>query len=722
MDLVVSCSLLKNRGKGIAFLDPEFMRAGHITAGDTIKIQSRTGRSILTRAAALPTEKAGQKRVCLDHYLCRVIKVSPGESVRVEKVSTKPVNRVFLMPISTTTLPLDKLKVHLIKFLSVDSVPVSPGSIFTLSIPDAQEFVIVKVSEVDPEPGTVNAETMVEVVSPSSPEASMTEHDHGHKHMQGPISEVTYEDVGGLDKEVRMVRELVEVPLLFPQVYAHLGINLPRGIIFHGPAGVGKTHLALALANEIDAKLFYINGPEIVSTDFGETESNLRRVFQKAIDHRPSIILIDELDAIAPKRGETGSFTTSRTVSYLLSLLDGLKKSDGLIVIGTTNNLDSIDNAARRPGRFDREIFLSPPDIAARVEILRIHTRGMPLSEDAIDYLDEVGLKTIGFVGADLMELCREAGLNAFRKKFGDHTDHSAALLVSLDGLMVEKSDFDYALGKIRPSALRQVMETISDTCWNDIGGLEKVKKQLRELVQLPLLYSDTLVSMKIHPPVGVLLYGNPGTGKTLLVKALARECHANFISVKGSEIFSKWLGESEAEVRSIFQLAYRVTPAIIFFDHIDALAPKRGREEGSQAAERVVNQLQIEMDSILPGSKLLVVAATNRIDLVDPALLQSNRFGTHIFVPMPDEADRKAILCIYLKDVPLVGKTNLDEITDMMAAHTEGFSGAELEALCHRAKILAVRSSNFKRSIPLKLDDFKEALIQVKESRYTLK
>ncbi len=715
--LSVGCGLLEHSGKCLAFLDPRVMKAQHITTGDVIKIQSRKGKTMLARVAASPRKETEKQVIHLDHYLRQAIKVAPGDEVDIERAEAKPVHRAFLIPVTNISLPIAEIKEHLKKILCADSIPICSGAIVTIPLPDSSTSAIIKVGDVDPGPGLVSNETEVELISQTQSESPDGEHDHKHEHP--PISDVTYEDVGGLSKEIRMVRELVEVPLCLPEVYARLGIHLPRGIIFHGPAGVGKTHLALALANEIDAKLFYINGPEIISTEFGETERSLRRIFREASNHRPAIVLIDELDAIAPKRSETGSFTTTRTVSTLLSLLDGIKKAEGIIVIGTTNSIDSIDTAARRPGRFDRELFLGPPDATARLEILRIHSRGIPLEKEAAVYMKEVADKAIGFVGADLMELCREAGLSAFRRKFGEGTNYSKSLLASLEGLMVDKSDFDYALNKIRPSALREVMVTTSDIGWDDIGGFEEVKKQLRELVQIPLLYPEAFASMRIRPPSGILLYGEPGTGKTMFAKALARECHANFISVKGSEIFSKWVGESEAEIRSIFQLAYRVAPVIVFFDNMDAMAPRRGREAGAQAADRVVGQLLSEMDSIPFGSRLVVVAATNRIDLIDPALLQANRFGTHIQIPMPDKKAREAILRIYLRDVPLDRRTSLDEVLETMAVSTEGFSGAELEFLCHRAKMLALQSGNFEKGIPIELKQFKEALTKVKESRY---
>jgi transitional endoplasmic reticulum ATPase len=712
--VTVGSGLLQRSGQGIAFLDPEVMEVHAIVPDEIIKIASHSGKFVLAKAAPLPTEEGGKGNAHLDHYLRRVIKVAPGETVNIEKIITQPVKRVFLMTASSLPIPTGELKEQLRKYLFSERIPVSLGSILSLPQLHSSAKAIFKVSEITPGPGLVDDQTEVEVIE--SLESPRDEHGHGHEHEPSPISDVVYEDVGGLGKEITMVKELVEIPLRYPQVYEHLGISVPRGIIFHGPAGVGKTHLALAVANEVKAELFYINGPEIISTEFGETESNLRQIFRKASEHRPAIIVIDEMDAIAPKRSETGSFTTTRTVSYLLSLMDGLKKAEGIIVIGTTNSIDSIDTAARRPGRFDREIYLSPPDTAARLEILRIHSRGIPLTQESVDYFEEVAHKTIGFVGADLMELCREAGLNAFRRH--PRSGAGEPSLMVLETLVVEKEDFDYALGKIQPSAMREVMATASDVGWDDIGGLEEAKDQLRRLVQMPLLHPDVLKSMRVHPPVGVILFGEPGTGKTLLAKALAKECQASFIYVKGSEIFSKWYGESEAEIHSIFQLAYRVAPAIVFFDQFDAIAPRRGRDPSGMAGERVVSQLLNEMDSIPHGSRLVVVAATNRLDLVDPAFLQANRFGIQVPTTMPDKKARKEILQGYLGDVPLAEVTHLEEMAEMIAGSTDGFSGADLAALCQRSKLLALQSGRFERSVMVTWKHVQETLKEMVAGR----
>jgi transitional endoplasmic reticulum ATPase len=710
--LTVSRGPAEHNAKCLAFLDPTAMAEAHIGINDIIEIRSHSGRKALAKVANPLPEDAQKGTIRLDRYLRDAIKVSLKDGVHIERSVSQPATRICLKPLISISLSVRQLASHLQDTLTTDSLPVCAGSTIFASLPIAPGGAPFKVVLVEPGPGVITPGTKIELVSRTGSVADE------HKHEHGLISEVTYEDVGGRHNEIKMLKELVEIPLRFPQVYSHLGITLPRGVIFHGPPGVGKTHLALAAANEIDAHFFYINGPEIVSSQFGETETNLREIFHEAGHHTPSIILIDELDVIAPKRSESGSPTTIRMVSQLLTLLDGLQKMEGVIVIGTTNRLDSVDPATRRPGRFDREIFFGPPDSAGRLEILRIHSRAMPLSEEAFEYLDELAPLLHGFVGADLMELCREAGLNALRRKFGNGTGYANFPQSALEELAVEKTDFEHTLAKVSPSAMREVLVTVPDISWDDIGGLKEAKEELRELVRMSLKKSGTFAASKIKPPPGILLHGPPGTGKSLLAQAVAREFQANFILVKGPEIFSKWLGESEAELRHIFQLAHRVVPCIILFEQIDTIAPRRGRDSGVQASERVVSQLLAEMDSIQPMSGIVVLGTTNRFDLIDPALLQGRRFGAHIMVPLPDEIQRKQILNIHLRDVVLDNKASLEELVQTVSADTEGFSGAELESICHRAKMHALRGDHLEKPMPLALEHLREALTKIKRSR----
>ena len=516
-----------------------------------------------------------------------------------------------------------------------------------------------------------------------STEVVLNYHD---SHLPDGAFEVTFEDVGGLGKQIKLIRELVQLPLTYPHVYRHLGINPPRGIILYGPPGSGKSHLARAVANEVDARFYYINGPDVIGTYTGETEANLRRMFNEAGHHSPSIIFIDELDAMAPKRGETGAHSDTRTVTQLLSLMDGLKRVDSVIVIGTTNRIDAVDPAFRRPGRFDREIFIGPPDAAGRREILEIHSREMPLSDDAQDYLDEIAKRTHGFLGADLMELCRDAGLSRLRRSAGNLQDHRAAFRIPLQDMRVEREDFELALSQTRPSALRETLISIPDVSWSDIGGLEAVKERLQETVELPLRNPQLLTASGLPPHVGIVLYGPSGTGKTLLAKALANECGVNFISVDGPEIFTKWLGESEEGVRQIFRIARQVAPTVVFFDQLEAIAPIRGQNVGSMTTDRVVSQLLAELDGVEQLSRVIVLGATNRIDLIDPSILRPGRFGVHIAVGLPDADERRGILRICLRTAVSGGERSTREHHRRgHAAHRRLFRRADQAALRHR-------------------------------------
>ena len=536
-----------------------------------------------------------------------------------------------------------------------------------LPFPGTNSGTTYQVTAVDDGPGYVTADTQIVL-------------QYADAHLPDGAMDVTFEDVGGLGSQIRAVRELVQLPLKFPHVYQQLGITAPRGIILYGPPGAGKTRLARAIANEVEARFYYINGPDIIGTYAGETEGNLRRIFGEAGHHAPSIIFIDELDAIAPKRGETGAHADIRVVTQLLSLMDGLTRVDAVVVVATTNRLDSVDPAFRRPGRFDREIFIGPPDIAGRREVLDIHTREMPLTPDALAALDDIAYRTHGFVGADLMELCREAGLSALRRSTSMLADHRAAFRLQSDQLVVARADFDHALAHVRPSALRETLISRPDVTWADVGGMDALREELRELVEMPLHKPEVLAAMGLASHSGVLLYGAPGTGKTLLAQAVANECGVNFIAVNGPELFTKWLGESEEAVRHIFRIARQVAPAVIFFDQLDSITPIRGDHSGSMTTERVVNQLLAELDGIEPLSGIVVLAATNRIDLVDPAILRPGRFGTHVHVPLPDAAGRRAILQLFLTG------GNVEASIDELVPLTEGFSGAQLRELCARA------------------------------------
>ena len=693
-------SELSESAKRHVYLDPQVMKGNGLEIGTIIRIRSERGRSVLARVAAPFNEDRGRCTIRLDRFFRQGIKARLNEDVEVEKFSAHPVREISLVP-AIDVLAAHDLKEHLKESLVENQTPVSPGSVLYLNFPHSIAGTTYTVHSVADNPGIVTDETVIKLEHPES-------------HVAEGAFDTTFEDVGGLDAQVKLIRELIQLPLQMPHIYRQLGINAPHGVIFYGPPGTGKTHLARAIANEIQAKFYYINGPDIVGTMYGETEGNLRKMFNEATHHAPSIIMIDELDALAPKRGETGSHSDTRAVTQLLALLDGLRKVDGVVVVGTTNRIEAIDVALRRPGRFDREVFFAPPDAKGRSDILQIHSREMPLNNEALDYLPEVAEQTIGYVGADLMELCREAGLEALRRNSLVVKDRLSALRFEANNIAVTKNNFDAAIAKISPSALREIMVTIPGTKWNDIGGLEEVKKRLVELIELPLAKPDLFSSMGIVVPKGILLHGPAGTGKTLLAKAIANECKINFLSVEGPEIFTKWLGESEEAVRHIFRIARQLAPTLIFFDQLDAIAPKRGATE-SRTSERVVNQLLVELDGMESLSGIIALAATNRLDLVDPSVLRPGRLSTHLYVPLPDLESRKAILKLYLNKITCEKNLSMAKLVGFLAERTEGCSGAELRGICEEAKFTALRKTGFRDKASLSLGDFEELIEKVK-------
>ncbi|HIQ13213.1 MAG TPA: AAA family ATPase, partial [Thermoprotei archaeon] len=521
----------------------------------------------------------------------------------------------------------------------------------------------------------------------------MTEVDVRHepvREVEKKIPKVTYEDIGGLDKEIQRIRELVEIPLKHPEVFRHLGIEPPKGILLHGPPGTGKTLLAKAVANESGAHFIAINGPEIMSKWYGESEAKLRELFKEAEENAPSIIFIDEIDAIAPKRGEVVGEVEKRVVAQLLSLMDGLETRGQVIVIAATNRPEAVDPALRRPGRFDREIYIGVPNKKGRKEILQIHTRNMPLADD-VD-LDKLADITHGYVGADLAALAKEAAMNALRRFLPEIEKSEGEIPTEvIQKIKVTMNDFFEAMKELQPSALREIMVEIPEVKWEDIGGLEDVKQALKEAVEWPLKHPKLFEKLGIRAPKGILLFGPPGTGKTLLAKAVATESEANFISIKGPEILSKWVGESEKAIREIFKKARMTAPTVVFLDEIDSIAPRRGSHYGdSGVTDRIVNQLLSEMDGLERTKDVIVIGATNRPDILDPALLRPGRFDRIIFVPPPDFEARYQILKIHTRRMPLAEDVDLNELARL----TENYTGADIEALVIEAALNAAREN----------------------------
>ena len=712
--------------KGIARIDSATMKELGIARGDVITIKGNR-ETIAIADRAYPSD-VGEKIIRIDGILRRNARTSLGEIVKISKAEVKEAKKITIAPaqkgimvqadsnsLRRGLLGRTMIKGDLVILGAVqkrrDLLSDEFGDDFGGILGDMLgkmrmgtlgktqiKFLVVNASPSQPVVITENTEI---TLNPKAMEIS-----------EDDTPGINYEDIGGLSEEIKKIREMVEIPLKHPEIFERLGIEAPKGVLLHGPPGTGKTLLAKAVASETEANFILLNGPEIMSKFYGESEKKIRDIFENAEKNAPSIIFIDELDAIAPKREDVSGEVERRVVSQLLTMMDGLKSRGKVVVIGATNRPNSIDSALRRPGRFDREIEINVPSKEGRLSILKIHTRGMPLTKDV--KLEDLAAVTHGFVGADLEALAKEAAMVVLRgllpqMKLDEEEKIPQHLL---DKLKIHSSDFTEALKVVRPSAMREVLVETPNVNWDDVGGLEEVKRELREAVEWPIKYQANFKKLGIRPSKGILLYGPPGTGKTLLAKAVAKESEANFIQVKGPSLLSMWVGKSEEGMRKIFERARQVAPCIIFFDEIDSLAGKRGIDHGTKVTERVLNQMLAEMDGIENINDILVVGATNRPDMLDPAILRPGRFDKILLVNAPDEIGRENILRIHTKNMPIKNK---EALIKEIAKKAEGYTGADLEALAREAALLSLRENINADEVHKK--HFEEALNKIKPS-----
>ena len=685
MKLTVKPLKQKDAGRGLAAVDRQAMAEMDLENGDYIVIAGDTGRTVARVWPGYP-EDSGQGIVRIDGRLRQETGTGIDDSVRVEKADVQPARTLTValpqnLRVRGDVGPMIRQNLSGQAVTEGQTVHVSFG-LGPLSSMSGQKIPL-RIADSSPG-GTVVVTDSTEITISEQPAEQIAD----TQETQTATPSITYEDIGGLDRELEQVREMIELPMRHPELFQQLGIEPPKGVLLHGPPGTGKTLMAQAVANEIDAYFTDISGPEIMSKYYGESEEQLREIFDEATENAPAVVFIDEIDSIAPKRGETSGDVERRVVAQLLSLMDGLEDRGQVIVIGATNRVDALDPALRRGGRFDREIEVGVPDRDGRKEILQVHTRGMPLS-DGID-LEKYAENTHGFVGADIEQLAKEAAMNALRRVRPQlNLEEDEIDAETLEKLQVTEQDFKQSMKGIEPSALREVFVEVPDVTWDDVGGLGDTKERLRETIQWPLEYPEVFEQMDMEAAKGVLMYGPPGTGKTLLAKAIANESKSNFISIKGPELLNKYVGESEKGVREVFEKARSNAPSVVFFDEIDSIATERGQGmSDSGVGERVVSQLLTELDGIEELEDVVVIATTNRPDLIDTALLRPGRLDRHVHVPVPEEEGRKKIFEVHTRNKPLAEDVDLDDL----AAKTEGYVGADIEAVCREASMAASR------------------------------